>query len=87
MNKTDVKILKRGLKRVALALLTTATFLLGMIGLVGVALVKGYLAVLLFLISLVVLAIAFCLLYAHGVNRHIECEESEGEKNEHDITL
>lgn len=71
MDKTDVKILKRGLKRVGAALLTAATFAISVLGLVVTATVPGYLAVLLFLVSIVLMAVAFTLLYAQGINRKI----------------
>lgn len=79
MKKTDVAILKRGLKRVALALITTTTFLLAVAGFIGTAFAPGYLAVLLFLISVIVLAIAYCLLYGHGMNPRFNVE-SKGER-------
>ena len=87
MNKTDTKILKRGLIRVLFALMTAAIFLVAVVGFIGVAYANGYLAVLIFFCSVIVTAIAYGLLYAHGINRHCECGESEGEKNEFDITL
>ena len=79
MTRTDVKILKRGLKRVALALLTTATLLLALMGFFVTALMPGYLAVALFLVSVVLTAIAYCLLYGHGMN-HKTAAESKGER-------
>ena len=69
MSKTDEKILRRGLKRMALALLTTALFAIAVAGLVTVAFVSGYWAVLLFFVSLYVMAIALSLLYAQGITR------------------
>ena len=81
MSKTDVKILKRGLKRVAIALLTTLSFLVAVAGFIAVAFVPGYLAVLLFLVSVMVSAIAYVLLYGHGMNLQVS-GESKGEKNE-----
>lgn len=78
MNKADAKILKRGLKRVGVALLTTATFAIAVLGLILTATVPGYLAVLLFLASALALAVAFTLLYAQGINRRIS-KESAGE--------
>ena len=81
MKKTDVHILKRGLKRVALALMTTASFVIGALGFIATAVTPGYLAVLLFLVSVFVSAIAFCLLYGHGLNHKINAE-SKGENNE-----
>ena len=78
MNKADAKILKRGLKRVGVALLTAATFAIAVLGLILTATVPGYLAVLMFLVSALALAAAFTLLYAQGINRR-RCEESKGE--------
>ena len=51
MNKTDAKILKRGLKRVGVALLATSIFVSSVVGLIVTATAPGYLAVLLFLLS------------------------------------
>lgn len=78
MNKTDVTILKRGLRRVGAALLTTATFAVSVLGFIVTAIVPGYLAVLLFLASVFATAIAFTLLYAQGINHKIN-PESQGE--------
>ena len=86
MNKTDIKTLKRGLRRVAVALITALAFVMAIIGIIAVASVKGYLAVLLFLASLVELGIAFTLLYSLGIGPKTYTE-SKGEKNEYDITL
>jgi hypothetical protein len=78
MNKTDAKILKRGLKRVGVALLTTSIFVSSVVGLIVTATAPGYLAVLLFLLSIVGLLASFVLLYSQGINRRIS-EESRGE--------
>lgn len=78
MNKTDVNILKRGLKRVALALLTATTFVIALVGFVVTGFATGYLAVMLFFVSALVLAIAYCLLYGHGMNHQVKAE-SKGE--------
>lgn len=78
MNKTDAKILKRGLKRVGVAILTTAIFVSSVVGLIVTATAPGYLAVLLFLLSIAGLLSAFVLLYAQGINRRIS-KESAGE--------
>ena len=86
MSKTNVKILKRGLKRIALALLITASFALAVAGFIGVAFTSGYLAVLLFLASVLVLAIAFVLLYGYGMNRPPHYERKD-ENNAYDIPV
>ena len=67
MNKTDAIILKRGLRRLGIALLTTATFVIAVAGLIFTAIAPGYVAVILFIASLVALAIAFTMLYAQGL--------------------
>lgn len=74
MSKTDVKILKRGLRRMGLAILTVATFLIAVAGFIATAFATGYLAVLLFFVSLFVLAIAYCMLYGYGMTpkTHVE---------------
>ena len=69
MNKADVRILKRGLKRVGIAVLTTLIFVSSVVGLIVTATAPGYLAVLLFLLSIAGLLVAFTLLYAQGINR------------------
>ena len=78
MNKTDVKILMRGLKRVGVAILTTAIFVSSVVGLIVTATAPGYLAVLLFLLSIAGLLASFVLLYAQGINRRI-IKEGKGE--------
>ena len=78
MNKADAKILKRGLKRVGVAILTTAIFVSSVVGLIVTATAPGYLAVLLFLLSIAGLLAAFVLLYAQGINRRI-IKEGKGE--------
>ena len=78
MNKNDGRIVTRGLKRTVLALLTVALFTLGVIGLILTASTPGYLAVLMFLVSIVEMLIALVLLYAQGIN-HRNHKESTGE--------
>lgn len=80
MNKTDLKILAIGLRRVAIALLTTITFAAAIIGFVTAAFLKGYLAVLLFVASILILIVAYGLLYAQGIGPHTYTE-SKGEKD------
>lgn len=77
-NKTDVDVLKRGLKRVVVALVMAATFVIAVLGFVVTAIAPGYLAVILFLASILMLVMAFALLYAQGINRRIHTE-SQGE--------
>lgn len=86
MNKSDAKTIMRGLRRVAVALITAATFVTAIAGFIAVGFTRGYLAVLLFLASLMILGIAFILLYAQGIGPKTYTE-SKGEKNEYDITL
>lgn len=76
MNKTDAKVLKRGLKRVGVALLATSIFVSSVVGLIVTATAPGYLAVLLFLLSVVGLLASFVLLYAQGINRRIHTESA-----------
>lgn len=78
MNKTDVNALKRGLRRMAIALLTVVTFAISLLGFISVAMVSGYLAVLLFIVSVFAAGFSFILLYAQGIVRQ-KSEESQGE--------
>lgn len=65
--KTDVRALKQGLKRTLLALLTAALFAIAVLGFIAVATAPGYLAVVLFLASIVATGCAFILVYAQGI--------------------
>lgn len=67
MSKTDARILKRGFRRLLAGLLTALMFALAMFGFYLVAISLGYLAVLLFCVSLAALGVAFLLLYALGI--------------------
>lgn len=78
INKTDAKILKRGLKRVGVALLTALIFVSSLVGLIVTATAPGYLAVMLFLLSAMGLLATYILMYAQGLNRRIS-KESKGE--------
>lgn len=78
MYKKDMRILKRGLKRMALSLITAAFFVIAVLGFIIVATAPGYLAVFLFIVSLVSLGTAFLLTYVQGLTRR-EYEESQGE--------
>jgi hypothetical protein len=75
VNKDDARVLVRGLKRTLLALLTAAMLALAVIGLITVAKVPGYQAVVLFFTSILALIASFVLLYAQGIIR----VESKGE--------
>ena len=79
MNKTDIRTLARGLRRLTVALITAVTFVIAALGFIAVAFTEGYFAVLLFLVSLVILAIAFTLLYAQGIGPKTYTE-SKGER-------
>ena len=80
MSKTDITTIKRGLRRVTTALVTAVIFMLALFGFVVVALIPGYLAVLLFLVSVVALGIAFILLYAQGIGPKTYTESKGGKK-------
>ena len=75
VNKNDVRVVARGLRRTLIALLTAAKFALAVIGFITVAKAPGYLAVLLFFASILALGCSFILLYAQGII-HVE---SQGE--------
>lgn len=79
MTKNDTNVVIRGLKRTLLALLTAGLFVVSLIGLITVATVPGYLAVILFFASIMGAAVAFVLLYAQGITRKTSVE-STGEK-------
>ena len=81
MNKTDVNALKRGLRRMVIALLTVVTFVVSLLGFIAVAMVPGYLAVLAFFVSVFAAGFSFVLLYAQGTVRK-KPTESQGETNE-----
>ena len=66
--KTDKTIMTRGLKRVGVALLTAASFVISFVGIIVTAFVPGYMAVLTFAASGVGLLITLVLLYAQGLN-------------------
>jgi hypothetical protein len=78
VNGIGKRVVTIGLKRTLLALLTVATFVLAVIGLIAVAFVKGYLAVLLFFISIVALVCSYTLLCAQGITDKL-ASESKGE--------
>lgn len=78
ITKSDKRILKKGLRRTLLAVMTAAMFAFSLCGFVSVATATGYLAVLLFILSLLALGCAFILLYAQGVTDEIP-QESKGD--------
>ena len=67
MNKTDFNIFKRGCKRMVVSILTAAFFVLSVWGFCSTATAPGYLAVLLFLASVLWAGMAIVLLYAQGI--------------------
>lgn len=67
MSKSDMKTLHRGLKLMVVAVITAAAFVFSVWGFIKVATCTGYLAVLIFLASVVGLGLGFILLYAQGI--------------------
>lgn len=67
LNKNDGRVVVRGLKRTLIALLNAATFAMAVLGFIAVAKAPGYLAVLLFFVSILALVFSFILLYAQGI--------------------
>ena len=67
MDKNDGRVVIRGLKRTLVALLTAVTFAASGLGFIVTAKVPGYLAVLLFFVSILALVASFVLLYAQGI--------------------
>jgi hypothetical protein len=65
--KADGYKLKRGLVATILALFTTSVFALAVCGFISVAFMSGYLAVLLFITSIMEAVCGFILLYALGI--------------------
>ena len=78
MTKTDARILWTGCKRLVLALLTELVLAAAVIGFYEVTITTGYLSVLVFITSLVVLLAAVVLMYAMGLTRGVPVE-SKGE--------
>lgn len=74
MNKNDMSILKRGLRRTVLALITEIVFALTVFDLVLTARAPGYLAVLLFLASILLAVATVVLLYAQGLQDGVHIE-------------
>ena len=80
MNKKDLAILKVGLKRVGLALVTEIVFALMVFDLVATAVAPGYLAVLLFLAAILLAGATIVLLYAQGLTFVAHMERSGDDK-------
>ena len=78
MSKSDINILKRGLKRVAAATLTLLTFAIALAGFIATAFLTGYFAVFLFFAATAVMLFAISLLYAMGLTRSSH-KERQGE--------
>ena len=78
--KTDSAALKLGLKRMMVALFTAILFAISILGLIITAIAQGYLAVLLFLASIVVLGCAFIFLYAQGLTNKTHTERQGDDK-------
>ena len=74
MNKHDLRILKRGLRRTVLALVTEIVFALTVFDLVLTARAPGYLAVLMFLASILLAGATVVLLYAQGLQDGVHIE-------------
>jgi hypothetical protein len=67
-NEKDARVLSRGIARTVLALVTAVTVGVSVVGFIEVAKATGYLAVLLFIASLLTLVISGTLLYAQGID-------------------
>ena len=77
--KENATAFKRGLKRMAIALITAALFALSVFSLIRVASANGYWAVLIFFAALVEMAVSVFLLYCQGIIAG-KTMESKGEK-------
>ena len=86
MNKIDGRIIKTGLKRVAVAIGTTALFALSVYAFIATATASGYWAVVLFFAACVMMFWALILLYAQGLGPKPNVE-SKGDKHEWNISL
>ena len=67
VDKKDTEILKRGIRRTVLALVTALVFALAVFSFIATATAPGYLAVFLFITGLATLACVLVLLYAQGI--------------------
>ena len=78
MGKTDAQTVIVGIRRTLLAFMTILLLAASVIGFIAVASAHGYLAVLLFFISILGLFASFILLYAQGITS-VAPKESQGE--------
>lgn len=78
VNKNDARTVVAGLKRTLLALLTAGMFAAAVLGFIATAKAPGYLAVVLFFASILVLVASFILLYAQGLTPKL-VQESKGD--------
>jgi fatty acid desaturase len=69
--KTDARTLRQGIKRTLIAILTAVLFALSVCCFIAVAFAAGYWAVIVFFSAIVLLGLAFILLYAQGIT-HVE---------------
>ena len=79
VTKNDARVLVTGLKRTLLALLTAGTFASAVMGFIATTKAPGYLAVVLFVASILALISSFILLYAQGLGPKV-ARESKGEE-------
>lgn len=68
VTKEDKTTLKRGIIRAVIALMAAAMFTIAVIGFIAVATTPGYLAVALFITSIVMTGCGFVFLYALGIS-------------------
>ena len=73
--KKNASTLKRGLKRMAVALFTAVLFGLSVYAFIATATATGYWAIVLFFCAIILLSWAFAFLYAQGVTD----DESQGD--------
>ena len=78
--KTDATTLKRGLKRMVIALFTAVLFAIAIFGFIVTAIATGYMAVMIFLTSVVILGCAFAFVYAQGITRWTLVESQGDDK-------
>jgi hypothetical protein len=78
MSKTDARTVIVGIRRTLLAFVTLLLLGASVLGFVAVASAHGYLAVLLFFVSILGLFASFTLLYAQGIT-NVASKESQGE--------
>lgn len=78
MGKTDARTVIVGIRRTLLALATILLLAASIFGFITVASAHGYLAVLLFFVSILGLIASYILLYAQGITKVVS-QESKGE--------